>query len=272
MKTNNIILLLGMHRSGTSLLAKWLHHCGLNIGENLLGADMSNSTGHYEDMDFLNTHINILESHNLPYKVGTETKLKLTKNDISQLKQNIDSKIKKNKDTYWGWKEPRTCLFLNEYNRLVPKAFPIVIYRNHKEVVDSLYRRDFRWWNNKPLTQRIRGKLALLYRRKRLLNLYLSIWIRHNEEIIKYLDNKSNYLVLDNYDLFDNDMKITSFLKKKINVNSIVENPISSVYKKGNLQQRKYHFNFSKKYKKQVLNIYEKLGKYREITLTNLSE
>ena len=42
-----------MHRSGTSMLASWLHHCGLNLCERLLGSGVGNLRGHFEDWDFI---------------------------------------------------------------------------------------------------------------------------------------------------------------------------------------------------------------------------
>ena len=35
---NDILVIAGMHRSGTSLITHWLHDCGLQVGERLVGA------------------------------------------------------------------------------------------------------------------------------------------------------------------------------------------------------------------------------------------
>ena len=45
-----------MHRSGTSLISNWLHHCGLQLGEHLLEAGNGNEEGHFEDVEFLRMH------------------------------------------------------------------------------------------------------------------------------------------------------------------------------------------------------------------------
>jgi hypothetical protein len=49
-----------MHRSGTSLISQWLSHCGLHLGERLLGPGIGNAEGHFEDLDFLEFHEQIL--------------------------------------------------------------------------------------------------------------------------------------------------------------------------------------------------------------------
>jgi len=52
MATNTLII-AGMHRSGTSLISQWLNRCGLNLGENMIGASSGNVEGHFEDIDFI---------------------------------------------------------------------------------------------------------------------------------------------------------------------------------------------------------------------------
>ena len=47
------LLILGMHRSGTSLAASLLESAGLHVGQRLLGANASNPRGHFEDEDFV---------------------------------------------------------------------------------------------------------------------------------------------------------------------------------------------------------------------------
>ncbi len=41
----------------------------------------------------------------------------------------------------WGWKDPRTVLFLRLWSRLVPGATFAIVYRAPWEVIESLYRR-----------------------------------------------------------------------------------------------------------------------------------
>ena len=57
---NNVLVIAGMHRSGTSLITHWLHDCGLQVGERLVGAGTGNVEGHFEDEDFFLLHQQIL--------------------------------------------------------------------------------------------------------------------------------------------------------------------------------------------------------------------
>jgi hypothetical protein len=65
MKTSNrqILFVLGMGRSGTSVLTRVLSLCGGRLPENLLGATEANPTGHWEPMDVLMLNIRFMERH-----------------------------------------------------------------------------------------------------------------------------------------------------------------------------------------------------------------
>jgi hypothetical protein len=43
---------------------------------------------------------------------------------------------------FWGWKEPRTCLFLELWERLLPQARFLFLYRHPVDVTLSLWRRN----------------------------------------------------------------------------------------------------------------------------------
>ena len=54
------ILVLGMHRSGTSALTGMLHHLGVALGERLMPATGDNPRGYWEHTDIVEVHQNIL--------------------------------------------------------------------------------------------------------------------------------------------------------------------------------------------------------------------
>ena len=56
------MLVLGMHRSGTSLLARLLQQCGIDIGSRLLGGSVGNEHGHWEDAFAVEMHERLLAS------------------------------------------------------------------------------------------------------------------------------------------------------------------------------------------------------------------
>jgi hypothetical protein len=136
------LIILGMHRSGTSLVAQWLHKSGINLGENLMDGNASNQDGHFEDMDFHDLHESILNENNIPYGALKALPEKI---HVSETHRNLAKKIikeRQEKFSQWGWKDPRTCLFIPLYKSLLPDAHYIVVLRDKSSVVSSLINRE----------------------------------------------------------------------------------------------------------------------------------
>jgi len=133
-----IFCIAGMHRSGSSLFANWLHESGIFIGYELYGAESSNQRGHYEDMEFLNLHKKDLHLKNLdisglfpgPYPLKIDPRL------VGDVQKIID---KRKELSLWGWKEPRTTLYLNYWKEKIPELKVIVLIRDHAAIANSLY-------------------------------------------------------------------------------------------------------------------------------------
>ncbi len=182
------LFILGMHRSGTSLLAKWIHNAGINLGDQLLGENYSNPAGHFEDLDFIRLHEEILKKNDLDFLVHEKnvSTLMLDDQDRQRMKNLI---IIKQKQMQWGWKEPRSCLFADEYLALLENPYVLIIYRDYSQVVDSLIRR-----NRKRICTRKNKFISLLQQQEfniRLhsyANKYLSMWILHHSKILDTLD------------------------------------------------------------------------------------
>jgi len=107
---NNILVVTGMHRSGTSMITQWLNKCGLDIGERLLGALVGNEEGHFEDLDFVDFHTRVLEDHQIRGN-GLADKAVHDISNTTRQELNTIIRSKNALHTEWGWKDPRTCLF-----------------------------------------------------------------------------------------------------------------------------------------------------------------
>ena len=59
-KLQKDVIILGMHRSGTSMVSGLLTNLGVDLGEDALGPLISNPRGHFEDGDFLGLNNAIL--------------------------------------------------------------------------------------------------------------------------------------------------------------------------------------------------------------------
>jgi hypothetical protein len=225
-KLPNILVIAGMHRSGTSLVTQWLNKCHLNIGDNLLGSGIGNEDGHFEDVDFYRYHEDVLQDNHLStlgyvnqpvnsLSYYQEEKLK----SITSLKSKIHEQ--------WGWKDPRTCLFLTHYRKLLPDAYYLVVLRDYKAVVNSLIIRDFKQlesdlvhgWFSKLIWRGFKRaqKERKLY--EDLSSFYLNIWITYSNELLKHMQTipREKFIAV-NYNLLNSsDKEAFSILKDKWN-------------------------------------------------------
>jgi hypothetical protein len=139
-----------MHRSGTSLAAALLQSSGLDVGERLMEGNWSNPRGHFEDMDFVELQRAALVRLGHHQDGWVRTKLPEAEDDLVSAARDLLAR----KGTHgkpWGWKDPRTILFLRLWLDLLPDAKLALIYRAPWEVIDSLYRRGDEVFSEDPL-------------------------------------------------------------------------------------------------------------------------
>ncbi|MDJ1169036.1 methyltransferase domain-containing protein [Roseofilum sp. BLCC_M154] len=134
-----IFILGGMHRSGTSLTASLLNNLGVHLGDRLVATKIGNDRGHFEDLDFVEFHQNVLRSQGLEIDgLSLESEIMVASRYHQSAKLLLKEKTER---SLWGWKDPRTTLFLKFWSELLPSAYFLLVYRSPWEVVDSLYRR-----------------------------------------------------------------------------------------------------------------------------------
>ena len=135
----SVIIVTGMHRSGTSLTASLLQSAGINFGDRLMGEGQGNAKGHFEDLDFVEFHQNVLQSQGISVAGWTQqNKIEVQQQYLGVAKALISARGDR---SIWGWKDPRTTLFLDFWSRLIPDAKYLFVYRSPWEVLDSLFRR-----------------------------------------------------------------------------------------------------------------------------------
>ncbi len=143
--TTSPIIIVGMHRSGTSLLAHILTEMGLHIGNQL---DMHNESVLFKYINNrLLVDVGASWFHPEPFLTKLEREgfvvaqaeraFQLFEKDISQYGQ---VKLKGN----WGWKDPRNILTLPIWMRVFPAAKVINIERHGIDVSLSLQRREIK--------------------------------------------------------------------------------------------------------------------------------
>ena len=124
------IIVTGVGRSGTSVIAGILHHLGVYMGEEFIPANKSNLTGYWEDKEFIK-----LNAHLLEYQITIELWYKKISELVSK-RQALGEK--------WGFKDPSITNLLNFYVQLFPNALYINCTRDKDEIIESL-QRTYNW-------------------------------------------------------------------------------------------------------------------------------
>jgi hypothetical protein len=193
MQPKRILFILGMHRSGTSLVASWLQDCGLFIGDDLLPANIGNKKGHFEDVRFLRLHqwalgevpfLNHLHQPNLNF------------NQVARQLIQDNNRLHRQ----WSWKDPRTCLFLPQWQSLVPDSRAIILFRHYSQVTDSLIRR-LQTINRTRKNRLIAfwNRWTRRYESAAFADECLLMWITYNQHILNYVSRKDagDYVVVE---------------------------------------------------------------------------
>lgn len=134
------VIVAGMHRSGTSLAASMLADAGVHLGDTLMGPGEGNPEGHFEDLEILAFHRRVLAANGLGTDGFTaQREIPVPPAVWPESRQLVATR--RGQGISWGWKEPRTTLFLDHWAEAVPEARFLLLFRRPWEVVDSLFRR-----------------------------------------------------------------------------------------------------------------------------------
>ena len=188
-----------MHRSGTSMIARFLHASGVNMGTEFYHDETANKYGHYEDVDFLN-----LQRRELARAFNGEDYLvqegfKLSDDFVEQSKNLINLKLKLNHRENWGWKDPRTTVFIEHWLKIEPEIRFIFIVRKPESVINSLCKLLKTKWS-------YHEKLK-----------YLNTCIYYNQRILNFIKNPANknWVLLSFEDLVRNPFTGLSKINKQ---------------------------------------------------------
>ena len=196
---SSVIVIIGMHRSGTSLTTSLLENAGVDIGDRLMGADTGNSKGHFEDLDFVEFHQNVLQSQGISVAGWTEhNSIEVQPQYVATAKDIISARQDK---LIWGWKDPRTTLFLDFWSELIPQAKYLLVYRSPWEVVDSLFRRGDVIFRTNP-------------------NFAVKQWCNYNQSILNfYQSNPERCLLVELGSVVKDSNTLVDLIKQKWELN-----------------------------------------------------
>jgi hypothetical protein len=176
-------MVLGMHKSGTTLIARLLHHAGINMVE-------ETSSSHYEEgnyyervatyhinLELLNAEPDQLELHTLPRKLNINQELCLR---IHSLIEELDSQ-----HLDWGFKDPRTCLVYEAWRVAVGEHKIVVIFR---PVHDLWHRFDY---YGPKIWRKLTNCIRLVQR-----------WCEYNHAILSILESTTMPFIVVSYPHF----------------------------------------------------------------------
>ena len=202
------VIILGMHRSYTTLLAQWLHLNGIQMFEG------DAPPNHHEDPRVFTLHEQFLAAQQMNWlnarEPFTDPGDKFRNLCYAYWKSNTDK-------VAWGWKDPRTTiLFEFLWSAFASDAKLLAVFRNPADVVASLFDRKV------AMRSRYRKVPDALYRAvlSRNRNQYdvphLICWNYYNRLLIRTLQqvNSSRYVLIHADTLTSSPQAIRSHLQE----------------------------------------------------------
>ena len=140
------IIVLGMHRSATSLIAKGLYECGVMMGDDLLGKSPHNPWGHYENRDVVHLNDRILHEAGGKWdNPPSETNILMQSIKFSEHIHRLVNELKAAANPQYpliGIKDPRMTLTAKLWLPYLINPHFIFCLRDKLDVAKSLQRRD----------------------------------------------------------------------------------------------------------------------------------
>lgn len=183
-----IYVVLGMHKSGTTLISQILNSSGIDMGE--FDPNVHYDRGNkYERAESLALDMDILgmgtyDVLNLPFSRPTT----ITEDQRARMRGIAADCQAKHAD--WGMKDPRMCLTYHLWAKELPPHRLIVVYRDPAHIWPR-----YRW-------QGIRGLISNPQRAYT----YQKLWIEHNRGVIDALEaGSAESIILHYHDLMTED-------------------------------------------------------------------
>jgi hypothetical protein len=204
METNpnlpSALCITGMSRSGTSVVTSLLQSGGLHVGRRLLGPGTGNIKGHFEDLDFYQFHQWVLEAQGVASSGFTlQRDLQIREQHVLHARALIAERRAQARP--WGWKDPRTTLFLDFWGQLIPEVHFLILYRCPWDVVDSLFRRGDVAFRSNP-------------------SFAVQVWIHYNRLLIDFHDRfPERCLCVNSYRAVSSPHRLREALLKKFGLN-----------------------------------------------------
>lgn len=191
--TKMIYVILGMHKSGTTLISQILHESGIEMVESASG-DVSYDQGNkYERQAVLALNKEILGTQSDEVRDLPQPKQPVLSDEQRKTMQHIVAGCSARLSD-WGMKDPRSAYTYRLWKEQLPEHKIIAIYRPAEEIWPR-----FRW---KGLRKRYLNPIWAWQ--------FIARWLEHNQNIIDYVEaGDTPYLLLDYREMMalDGEMK-----------------------------------------------------------------
>lgn len=177
-----VVCITGMHRSGTSMVARLLNICGLNLGpdERLMPADEGNPAGYWQnlDMDQLTEDVLAHLAGGWDFLLPPLPKGWEQQADLAPHRKRARALLEARPMAEpWGWKDPRCSLTLPFWKSELPGLKVVVCLRNPVEA-------------SRSLAKQVGSSDAFNY----------NLWLHYHQQI--QADTDADERILTHYDMY----------------------------------------------------------------------
>lgn len=177
------LIITGMHRSGTSLVAQAFYKAGVFLGDDLLRPSPRNPDGYFEDKKVFQFHDRIFRANGVEwhsFRTLAKQSLHVSPDHKNEAIRLMDQSFQGH--PIWGWKDPRATLFLSLWKEILPQAKFIFCFRRPEEVAGSLLRRgDFQIYSKQSNGQAM---------------IALRLWTYYSRKIIEFASQNPDSCLL----------------------------------------------------------------------------
>jgi len=177
LETKPFLIITGMHRSGTSFLARALNLSGVYLGnlDSIITHDLAphkdNLRGHWENTKILHLSEETLEFSNGSWD-NIPPKIEINEEIRKEIKESVEE-LTNYPSLMSGFKDPRILLCLEAWRPYLPKELMIIgIFRHPLKVAESLKKRN-----------------SLSFQKS------MDLWKTYNLKLLKYLEEYNGFLL-----------------------------------------------------------------------------
>ena len=190
-----------------------LANAGLVIGDDLLPSGPSNPDGHFEDRALVRLHdMELARLGGSWHQPPAGNKRQPKPGGMSQeFATGVATALTPylTQAAHWGFKDPRTCLFLRQWQTLLPTARYVFVYREPAACVRSLLTRQAQAIAYQPV---LRGKELFFWQNP---DSALALWSHYNRTIVDFSQANRDKVIVVSYESLLQDLHLPELVNQR---------------------------------------------------------